>query len=70
MEVIIYGGRPAQNVQERCPRVCYDKNACKRAQERCLTRPGAGEPSLLLQALASKCSIYTVYTAVFVESIV
>ena len=62
----IYGGKPAQNVQKRCPRVCYDKNACKRAQERCLTRPGDGEPSLLLRVPVSKYRIYTVYTAQFV----
>ena len=41
----IYGSRAAQNVQERCLCVCYDKNACKRAQEHGQTRSGVGEPS-------------------------
>ena len=54
----IYCSRLAQNVQERCLRVCYDKNECKRAQEHDETRSGAGEPSLLLRSLAYIQYIY------------
>ena len=45
---LIYNGIPSQTIQKTCPRVCYDKNACKRTQEHYLTRSDAGEPSLFV----------------------
>ena len=58
-KTLIYNARPSQSIQKTWLRVCYDKNACKRAQEHGLTRPDAGVPSLLPQALAYTPDIHS-----------
>ena len=61
----IYSTRLLGNLLESFPIDSYDKNACKRAQDRCQTRSGAGEPLFLSRDLAGP-PIYTADTIVLI----